>query len=157
MSETDSNDSSDAKSEPDSKIGESQTRRLTGVPLLIVAIGVVLFVQALFVLSYIGALHHPKPHHVAVGVVGTSPLPIAVGRQFSLKTTRYSSESAALTAIDQRKIDGAFVAGPAGAKLIVVPAAGAAGAAALSTRLHSGRGGVAPEGRDRSGSPAAAW
>ena len=108
-------------------------RRLSGVPLLIVAIGVVLFVQALFVLSYIDALHHPKPHDVAVGVVGASPVPIAVAKQFSLKTTQYASESAALTAIDQRKIDGAFVAGPEGATLIVAPAASPAGASALST------------------------
>ena len=47
--------------------GDSGTRRLTGVPLLIVALCVVLFVQALFVLSYIGALHDPKPHNVLSG------------------------------------------------------------------------------------------
>ena len=65
-----------------------------------------------------------------IGVVEAhdgNPLPIVVGKQFSLKTTQYASESAALTAIDQRKIDGGIVAGPAGSKLIVVPAAGAAG------------------------------
>src|SRR3954449_12026274 len=91
-------------------------QRLSGVPLLMVAIGVVLFVQALFVFSYIGALHHPKPHRVAFGVVGTSPLPVAVGSKFSLKTTTYATESAALDAIDERKIDGALIAGPRGAK-----------------------------------------
>jgi hypothetical protein len=112
--------------------------RLSGVPLLIVAIGVVLFVQALFVFSYIGALHHPKPHEVAFGVVGTSPLPAAVGTQFSLKTTSYSSEADVLDAIDQRKIDGALVADPAGAKLIVVPAAGNPGASALSAAFTAG-------------------
>ena len=132
MSETDLHDGVGGESAADSgNVGEVVKRRLTGVPLLVVALGVVLFVQALFVLSYVGALHDPKPHKVAFGVVGTSPLPVAVGKQFSLKTTRYTSESAALNAIDQRKIDGAFVAGPGGAKLIVVPAAGAAGAAAL--------------------------
>jgi hypothetical protein len=114
---------------PESNAGK---RRLSGVPLLIVAIGVVLFVQALFVLSYIDALHHPKPHSVPVGVVGASPVPIAVAKQFSLKTTHYASESAALAAIDQRTIDGAFVAGPDGARLIVAPAASPAGASALS-------------------------
>jgi hypothetical protein len=110
---------------------EPQRRKLSGIPLLIVAIGVVLFVQALFVFSYIGALHHPKPHKVAFGVVGTSPLLVAVGKQFSLKATEYATEADALNAIDQRKIDGALVAEPAGAKLIVVPAAGNAGASAL--------------------------
>jgi hypothetical protein len=131
MSETVSHDSVSAQSADSSKAAEPERRRLSGVPLLMVAIGVVLVVQALFVFSYIGALHHPKPHKVTFGVVGTSPLPVAVGKQFSMRTTRYASESAALTAIDQRRIDGAFVVGPAGAKLIVVPAAGAAGAAAL--------------------------
>jgi hypothetical protein len=112
--------------------------RLSGIPLLIVAIGIVLFVQALFVFSYIGALHHPKPHNVAFGVVGTSPLPAAVGTQFSLKTTRYATEADALDAIDQRQIDGALVAGPAGAKLIVVPAASNPGASALSAAFGAG-------------------
>ena len=51
MSETDPHDNSD-----------TTKRGLTGIPLLIVALGVVLFVQALFVLSYIGALHQPKAH-----------------------------------------------------------------------------------------------
>jgi hypothetical protein len=111
---------------------------LSGIPLLIAAIGVVLFVQALFVFSYIGALHHPKPHKVAFGVVGTSPLAVAVGTQFSLKTTPYASESAALTAIDQREIDGALVSLPSGAKLIVVPAAGNAGASALGAAFTAG-------------------
>ena len=105
--------------------------RLTGIPLLIAALSVVLLVQAAFVLSYVGALHEPKPHHVSIGVVGASPLPIAVGKQFSLRITRYSSEAAASTAIDERKIDGAFVVGPAGAKLIVAPAASPALASAL--------------------------
>jgi hypothetical protein len=107
-------------------------RRLSGLRLLAVALGIVLFVQALFVLSYVGALHDPKPHEVAIGVIGTSPLATVVGKQFSLDTTAYPSESAAVTAIDQREIDGALVGSPTGSKLIVVPAAGSGGAAALS-------------------------
>ena len=109
---------------PDPTPGDSGARRLTGIPLLIVALCVVLFVQALFVTSYIGALHHPRPHRVPLGVVGSSPLPAAVGQAFSLKLRQYPSESAALAAIDHRKIDGAFVAGPGGARLVVVPAVG---------------------------------
>jgi hypothetical protein len=106
--------------------------RLTGVPLLVTALALVLFVQALFVLSYVGALHHPKPHDVALGVVGSSPLPVAVGKQFSLKARQYPTEAAARSAIDHRKIDGAFVAAPGVGTLIVVPAASSAGAAALT-------------------------
>ena len=119
--------------QPDPLSHGERKRRLSGLPLLAVALGVVLFVQALFVLSYIGALHDPKPHQVAIGVVGTSPLATVVGKRFSLETTPYPSESAAANAIDERKIVGALVVSPAGTKLIVVPAAGAAGAAALTT------------------------
>lgn len=108
------------------------TPKLTGLPLLMVALGIVLAVQAVFVLSYIGALHKPEPHRVSIGVVGSSPLPAAVGKQFSLRITPYATEAAAQEAIDHRRIDGALVAGPAGAKLIVVPAAGALTATALS-------------------------
>lgn len=113
--------------------GDSGEQRLSGLPLLTTALGVVLVVQALFVLSYVGALHHPKPHDVAFGVVGSSPLPVAVGKQFSLKVRQYPNEAAARSAIDHRKIDAAFVAGRAGGTLIVVPAASSAGATALGT------------------------
>ena len=113
--------------------GDSSKPRLSGPPLLAAALGVVLAVQALFVLSYVGALHHPKPHDVAFGVVGNSRLPLAVGKQFSLKVRPYPDEAAARSAIDHRRIDGAFVADSGGGTLLVVPAASNAGAAALGT------------------------
>jgi hypothetical protein len=113
-------------------MADAPKQRLTGVPLLITALCVVLLVQAAFVLSYVGALHHPKPHDVPFGVVGPSSLPAAVGKQFSLDVKRYPTEAAASSAIDRRRIDGALVAGPTGAKLIVVPAASSAGASALT-------------------------
>jgi len=53
MSETVSHDSVSAESGDASVAAGPQRRKLSGVPLLIVAIGVVLFVQALFVFSYI--------------------------------------------------------------------------------------------------------
>ena len=112
--------------------GDSGKRMLSGLPLLAVALSVVLFVQALFVLSYVGALHHPRPHQVAFGVVGSSVLPVAVSKQFSLKVRQYPTEADARSAIDHRKIDGALIAGPAGGTLIVAPAASSAGAAALT-------------------------
>jgi hypothetical protein len=107
--------------------------RLGGVRLLSVGLAVVLVVQALFVLSYVGALHTPKPHHVAFGVVGRSALPVAVGTRYSLRVSHYPSEQAAMTAIDNRKIYGAFVAAPGVGRLIVVPAGGPGVATALST------------------------
>ncbi len=105
--------------------------KLTGLPLLAVALGVVVFVQAAFVLSYVGALHEPKAHGVRLAVVGSSPLPAAVGKQFSLRLAPYPDAAAARTAIDRRKADAAFVAGRAGSTLIVAPAAGAPMATAL--------------------------
>jgi hypothetical protein len=119
-------------------VSQVREQRLTGAPLLIAALSVVLLVQAAFVLSYVGALHHPKPHEVAVGVVGASPLPVAVSKQFSLKLRRYPSERAATSAIDHRKVDAALVAGPSESKLIVAPAAGSAAAVALSTAFTAG-------------------
>jgi hypothetical protein len=113
--------------------GDRGKHRLSGLPLLTAALCVVLAVQALFVLSYVGALHDPKPHDVAFGVVGNSRLPLAVGKQFSLKVRQYPNEAAARSAIDHRKIDGAFVAGSGGGTLLVVPAASSAGATALGT------------------------
>jgi hypothetical protein len=117
--------------------GTSETRgvRLTGLPLLVVALSVVLLVQAVFVLSYVGALHEPKPHRVPIGVVGSSPLPIAVGNEFSLRITPYSSEASARDAIDERKIDAAFVVHPQGVTLIVAPAAGPAIASSLGSAV----------------------
>src|SRR3954463_6660514 len=138
MSEAVSHDDVSAERADTFLSGGPPKPKLSGIPLLIVAIGVVLLVQALFVFSYIGALHHPRPHEVSFGVVGASPLPLVVGKRFSLDATRYVSEAAALHAIDQRDIDGALVAGPAGAKLIVVPAAGAEGAAALPAAFTAG-------------------
>ncbi len=129
MNETGSQEHVD--SQPGPSADEPPKQKLTGIPLLVVALCVVLLVQAAFVLSYVGATHHPKPHQVALGVAGASPLPLAVGKQFSLRITQYPSEAAALAAIDRRKIDGAFVAGPTGAKLIVAPAASAPLASAL--------------------------
>ncbi len=133
MNDTDPHDSTRADGPSDPGAAVPPKPRLTGAPLLIAGLAVVLLVQAAFVLSYVGALHSPKPHSVTLGTVGTSPLPAVVAKQFSLKITRYSSEADARVAIDQRKINGAFVVDSTGAKLIVVPAAGPAMASALGT------------------------
>jgi hypothetical protein len=104
---------------------------------LIFALAVALVVQVLFVVSYVGALHSPRPHDVALGVVGSPAVPAAVQKQFSLKTTSYSSQAAVLRAIDERKIVGAFVVSPTGSKLFVVPAAGPSLASALGAAFSA--------------------
>ena len=104
---------------------------------LLLGLLVALLVQAVFVFSYVGALHSPSPHGVALGVVGSPAMPAAVGKSFSLKTVSYPSEAAALHAIDERKVVGALVVSPAGAKLFVVPAAGPSAAAALGAAFSA--------------------
>jgi hypothetical protein len=108
-------------------------QRLSGLPLLIVALVVVLLVQAAFVFSYVGALHSPKAHAVSIAVVGKSPLPVAVAKQFSLRITPYPDAASAQSAINKRKVYGAFVSSPGATTLYVVPAAGAPVASALTT------------------------
>jgi hypothetical protein len=90
-------------------------------------------VQALFVTSYVGALHAPKPNRVPFAVVGSPQLADAVRTRFSLRTIVYQDEAAARRAIDHRKAYGALVTGASGMTLIVAPAAGASVAVALTT------------------------
>ena len=101
--------------------------------LAVAALGVVLVVQALFVVSYVGALHAPRPHDLPFGVVGPPALADAVGTRFSLRTTRYADEAAARRAIDRRKAYGALVTSAPGMKLLVAPAASNSTAIALTT------------------------
>lgn len=109
--------------------------RLAGSLQLIVALGVVLLVQGLFVVSYVGALHKPQPHDLAFGVAGTpaAALTAAVDKRFSLRTRTYTDESAAKRAIDQRSVYGALITGRSGMTLVVAPAASNGVATALTT------------------------
>ena len=107
--------------------------RPSRLPLLLGAFGVVLLVQALFVTSYVGALHRAQPRSVPFGVVGPPALAGAVAQHFSLHTRTYVDEAAALRAIDHRTVYGALVTDAKGARLIVAPAAGATAALGLTT------------------------
>ena len=93
--------------------------RMPGLARLLVALGVVLLVQGLFVVSYVGALHKPQPHDLPFGVVGTpaAGLAAAVDKQLSLRTTTYTDASAAARAIDRRSIYGALITDPSGTSL----------------------------------------
>jgi hypothetical protein len=108
---------------------------MPGLVRVLVGLGVVLLVQGLFVVSYVGALHRPQPHNLPFGVVGTpaAALAAAVDKQLSLRTTAYTDKSAAARAIDRRSIYGALITGPSGASLLVAPAASNAAAIALTT------------------------
>jgi hypothetical protein len=93
----------------------------------------VLLVQILFVVSYVGALHNPKPQNLPFGVTGNSRLAAALDNQLSLRTKTYANESAARRAIDHRHIYGALINGDSGATLLVAPAAGNAVATLLAS------------------------
>ena len=102
--------------------------RLLGLGLV-----TVLLVQGLFVVSYVGALHNPKPQNLRFGVTGSPVLAAAIAKQLSLRTKVYADESAARRAIDRRTIYGALITGSSGAKLLVAPAAGNAVATLLAS------------------------
>ena len=61
--------------------------------------------------SLIGSSVNSKPHNVPFGVVGSSALVTAVGKEVSLKPIQYPNASAVHQAIDQTKIYGALIPG----------------------------------------------
>jgi len=89
----------------------------------VAALVIVLILACALAASLIGSSVKSKPHDVPFGVVGSSSLVSAVGKQVSLKTIQYPSESAVRQAIDQTKIYGALIPANKGDTLIVVPAA----------------------------------
>jgi hypothetical protein len=104
--------------------------------VLVRAAGAILAISAvslLFIASYAGALHEPRPHEVPVAV--TSQVPAQIVRQLaatdSFSVQRVSTRAAALRAIDEREVYGALVATPRGIDLVTAPAAGPAVATAL--------------------------
>jgi hypothetical protein len=80
---------------------------------LAVALGgallVALVLQFVFALSYTGALHDPKPHHVPVAVVGTIPQDSPIRRSSALRLVQKPDERAARAAITDREAYGAVV------------------------------------------------
>ena len=84
---------------------------------------VVLIVVCGLAASVIGSAHLFKPHNLAFGVVGSSPLVSAVGKELSLKTIQYPNQSAVDQAIDQTNLYGALIAGSSSDTLILVPSA----------------------------------
>ena len=89
-----------------------------------IVIGVLLVAgveQCLFASNYVSSGHNPVSRNMPFAVVGSSSLTGAVQKNFSLKVTSYSSESAAKHAIDQAKAWGALIPGTSTSTLLVVP------------------------------------
>ncbi|MET9802683.1 DUF3533 domain-containing protein [Streptomyces sp. NPDC006368] len=99
----------------------------------------VLALQLLFIASYVGALHHPKPRDVPFGVVAPGPaaaqaadrLAKLPGDPFDPRVVRDAAE--ARRQIVDREIDGALLVDPGGATDTLLVASG--GGTALATAL----------------------
>lgn len=121
-------------------------------PVLIragLAILAIAAVSLLFIASYAGALHEPRPHDVPVAVDAAVPPAVTARLDGSaeIRVVREESAAAARKAIDTRDAYGAVLARGRGLVLIVAPAAGPAVAEALRATL-------APELR-KTGAPVA--
>jgi len=92
---------------------------------ILVALVTVLVLQAIFALCLVSAQQLPVPRSMPFGVAGApSPVPAAVASnpKLGLDLTDYSRKSAAMTAINQSKLYGAYITGKSSDTLIVVPA-----------------------------------
>jgi hypothetical protein len=89
----------------------------------IVVLGIVLVAQALLALCLVSAQQLLVPRNMPFGVAGApSPVVAAVTSKIGLALTDYPNQSAAMTAINQGQLYGAYVTGSSSDTLIVVPA-----------------------------------
>ncbi|MFB7619456.1 hypothetical protein [Kitasatospora sp. NPDC056181] len=87
------------------------------------ALGLVLFVQALFALCLVSAQQLLVPRNMPFGVTGPpSPVVAAVASRAGLDLTSYPSPSAVMDAADRGELYGAYVSDGSADTLIVVPA-----------------------------------
>src|SRR5262249_11350404 len=90
---------------------------------VVIALGIVLVVQALFALCLVSAQQTLVPRDMPFGVAGPpSPVVAAAASKTGLALTGYPNQSAAMNAIDQGGLYGAYVTGSSSDTLIVVPA-----------------------------------
>jgi hypothetical protein len=99
-----------------------------------------LLLQLLFIGSYVGALHDPRPHDVPIGVAGPPAVAAKLKAELSkggqLDPRVQSGRAAALRAIEQRETYGSVVVtGERTATLLTAAAAGPALATSLATIL----------------------
>ena len=102
-----------------------KTGRRDVIRKILVALVTVLVLQAIFALCLVRAQQLPVPRSMPFGVAGApSPVPAAVASnpKLGLDLTDYSRKSAAMTAINQSKLYGAYITGKSSDTLIVVPA-----------------------------------
>jgi hypothetical protein len=89
-----------------------------------VALGVTAVISLLFVASYAGALHSPKPHNVPIAVATDVPIAGQLDASPALRVVRVASAAEAQRRIDERKAYATLAAaGPRALQLTVAPAA----------------------------------
>ncbi|HEX5300044.1 MAG TPA: hypothetical protein VFW50_23910 [Streptosporangiaceae bacterium] len=89
---------------------------------VLLVLGIVITLQALFSLCFVSAQQLLTPRNMPFGVAGPpSPVVAAVTSKVGLTPAAYPSQSAAMNAINQGRLYGAYVAGSSSDTLIVVP------------------------------------
>jgi len=108
---------------------------------LVLLLGV-LFLQAVLIWSYVGALHSPSPLNVPIGITGPPPIVDALtaiiqrsGNEFSAK--RFDSTAAAQSALEQRKIPAYLVTAFKSDTLVVSEATSSLLAAQLPAQIKA--------------------
>ena len=89
---------------------------------VVIALLVVLFMQAMFALCTVSAKQLLVPRNMPFGTVGSSQVVAQAQSKVSLGVVAYPNQSAALSAIDQGSLYGAYVTGSSSDTLIVAPA-----------------------------------
>jgi len=89
--------------------------------ILVALVGVLVF-QALFELCLVSAEQLSVPRNMPFGVVGSPSQVVAEVAPKGLALSSYPNESAAMTALEQGQLYGAYVTGSSSDTLIVVPA-----------------------------------
>jgi hypothetical protein len=89
-----------------------------------IALVMTALISLLFIASYAGALHSPKPHDVPIAVMRNVPIAGRLDDSPSLRVTRVATPADTQRRIDERKAYAAIVAtGPRALRLVVAPAA----------------------------------
>jgi Protein of unknown function (DUF3533) len=101
---------------------------------------VALILQAIFIASYVGALHDPKPHEaLAFGIVAPPQVAEALVSQISTQAAgiidpaAMADEAALRDAIADQEVYGGLIVSQTGAKLLVADATGSAAVTTLTT------------------------
>ena len=102
----------------------------------VVALAAVLVLQALFALCLVSAQQLLVIRNAPFGMVGSSQVVAEAQSKVSLDIIAYSSESAAMDAIDQGQIYGAYVTGSSSDTLILVPTKSFFGRIELEAAFH---------------------